>query len=99
MNETDTISPGRTGSRDATCSAGRALLFVIPWGDKWRVITEHGASDMPLEKVAQLMTAWIQAQIHAGPHKCQKCGGDGLEEIQSGPYERKCSRCGGSGHE
>ena len=29
---------------------------------------------------------------------CPKCGGDGLEEIQSGPYFRKCALCNGTGY-
>lgn len=33
------------------------------------------------------------------PKVCRKCGGDGMEEIQSGPYFRKCSACLGTGKE
>lgn len=31
------------------------------------------------------------------PKICRKCGGDGLEEIQNGPYFRKCPDCAGTG--
>jgi hypothetical protein len=33
------------------------------------------------------------------PKTCRKCGGDGSEEIQSGPYFRQCSACLGTGKE
>jgi len=32
----------------------------------------------------------------AGRSRCRTCFGDGLAEIQSGPYFRKCRDCGGT---
>jgi hypothetical protein len=38
-------------------------------------------------------------ELPPAPRPCRKCGGDGIEEIQSGPYFRGCPACGGSGKE
>ena len=53
------------------------------------VLKHHGAIPAENDEVRGV----IQRQ-----RICLKCGGDGLEEIQNGPYFRKCTLCNGTGY-
>jgi hypothetical protein len=80
----------------ATAGSPIAMLAAALLDSKQVMVIGDGCS-------TRARDLWVLTDIigkHLEPKRppvCQQCRGDGLEEIQSGPYFRKCPTCNGTG--
>jgi len=111
MNATEKPSPRQKGSKGKASAPsqdglGASACSPLAHDQAWqRGFVLPIAKEMKKRGVAYLVIAirkdgkasYTLEPVEEYVPMCLKCGGDGLEEIQNGPYFRKCPHCAGTG--